>query len=85
MSVTFEQLTVRHLESLYRVKVDPTMADFRDVLKMMFESTKDDMVVLPEEKQYRVAQGRAQQLRDILSLIEMADSLLERKSGQKTR
>ena len=78
-------LTKQQLELLHRVKVDPSLSPLVDMLGSMRSSVLEDLARLGDMVYVHQAQGKAQQLKELIDLIEGAKGILEKKVGQPPR
>jgi len=65
-------------EACLKLRNQPELSPVRKYLAERLELAKDRLVTLPVE-QVGIAQGRAQELKEFLDLIERSPSLLEQK------
>lgn len=78
------QLERFEAEALMRVRNDPGLAPFKTLLKKRLERARDECTGLAGEMLMR-AQGRAQELKQQLDLIESAPGLLEKLMNEASR
>lgn len=71
------QLERTEIEALLRVRNDPSLDSLRRFLVKRLERAKDECTNLTGEMLMR-AQGRAQELRQLLDLIEQSPIVLEK-------
>lgn len=76
------QLNRLVVECLLRVRNDPTLRPFLEHLMLRKTKTVSDCLVQTDVALYR-AQGRAQELQDLLDLIEKSPQLFEKVKDQK--
>jgi hypothetical protein len=70
------------LESALRLRNDPAFLPFINYLKTRREAARDRAETALDEAEVRRCQGRGQELRDVLNLIEEAPSRLEKVRGK---
>lgn len=69
--------TDRELEALAQLKHNQ---DVIGLLKLRLDAYQQVLIEHPDETQMRMFQGRAQEVRDILKLIDTASDALQRKA-----
>lgn len=76
------QLNRPVVESLLRVRNDPELRPFLQYLLARKTKATGDCVIQRDEALYR-AQGRAQELQELLDLVEDAPGLFEKVKNQR--